>query len=398
MALATAASLPELVPPQRAALSLTQRATCDSWDNISDAIARNRCDECATPTPSPRVATSAPAAAAGGAAPAPGPGGPGLGLLVSCGGGPRGGPHIESADGRAVFRIAEHMDEEVSASRSQETIKNSIENQCLSAATEAIDDIPEQLSSVVQNKVESLAESVKTTLLLVQMAIRSSCEDEDLIDVAIDQLDKIPDIIRNVFASKMMEANGAIRMKLSAVMQRIKSITPESQDMVTQMWTIPEELEKITSEAIDQAVQDSKREATKQCDHVLRTLPQAAAVSRQALEDTAVRITEAISEMFFETMRALRRTTAANVKHAVAYVDDPGDVAPTKCSTSDARPRAKMHTVPRTDGAPTSWPRHGAAGRRADRRRGGGAHADAPAGLDAGAKGVWLAMFAHLSG
>jgi len=256
---------------------------------------------------------------------------------------------VFDADRLSTAALSKHM-EEAWAANSRETMRTSLEKRRLSAAAAAIDSIPEQLSSVVHNKAQSLAESVKTDLSLVQKAIRSSGGDDDAVDVAIDQLGKIPDIIRNVFASKMMEANGAIRMKLSAVMQRIKSITPESQDMVTQMWTIPEELEKITSEAIDQAVQDSKREATKQCDHVLRTLPQAAAVSRQALEDTAVRITEAISEMFFETMRALRRTTSANVKHAVAHVEEPGDVPVTNCMIADVLLRAKADALPQAGG------------------------------------------------
>ncbi|CAK0868978.1 unnamed protein product [Prorocentrum cordatum] len=53
--------------------------------------------------------------------------------------------------------------------------------------------------------------------------------------------------------------------------------------------------------------------------------------------------------MYSETMRALRRTTNMNVKHAVAHVDDPCEVPVTNCFIADALLRAKAGTLPQTD-------------------------------------------------
>ncbi|CAK0868977.1 unnamed protein product [Prorocentrum cordatum] len=131
------------------------------------------------------------------------------------------------ADRINTAALSKHM-EAAWASNSRETMRTSLEKRRLSAAAAAIDSIPEQLSSVVHNKAQSLAESVKTDLSLVQKAIRSSGGDDDAVDVAIDQLDRIPGIIRSSFDSKIMEANGAIRMKLSAIIQRFKAMLPRA--------------------------------------------------------------------------------------------------------------------------------------------------------------------------
>ncbi|CAK0876420.1 unnamed protein product [Prorocentrum cordatum] len=240
-------------------------------------------------------------------------------------------------------------------------MRSSLQKRRMSAAADAIHLLPEQLINVVQTKAESLADSVKIDLSLVQKAIRRSGGDGDAVDVAIDQLDKIPGIIRSSFDSKIVDANEAIRTKLSAIMQKFKGRAPESQEVVTQLWTIPEELEQITWEAVDKAVQESQREAASCCDRVLRSLPEDAGSSRRALKDAKSQIVESMPEMYSATMRALRSTTNANVKHAVAYVDDPKDVPVTNHLVADVLLRAKMGPLPHTNGASLYQPSHCAA-------------------------------------
>ncbi|CAK0834160.1 unnamed protein product [Prorocentrum cordatum] len=266
-------------------------------------------------------------------------------------------PCSESSSYRVAFFDADRMRaaalsrrmEEAWASNSRETMRNSLEKRRMSAAADTIHLLPEQLSSVVQIKAESLADSVKLDLSLVQKAIRRSGGDGDVVDVAVDQLDKIPEIIRSSFDSKILEANVAIRMKLSAIMQTLKSLSPESQEV--QLWSIPEELEQITGEAVDQAVQESKRKAASCCDHVLRSLPEDAGFSRRALKEAKSQIVESVPEMYSQTMRALRSTTNANVRHAVACMDDLKQVPVTNHLVADVLLRAKMSTLPQTDGA-----------------------------------------------
>jgi len=303
-------------------------------------------------------------------------------------------PCSESSSGRSAFFDADRMRtaalwkhmEEAWASNSRETMRKSLENRRVSAAAEAIGNIPEQLNSVVHNKAKNLADSVMTDLSLAQMAIRRSGGDDDVVDVAINQLGKIPEIVRSSFDSRIMEANGAIRMKLSAIMHKF----PERQDMVTQLWTIPEELEQITGEAVDQAVQESKREATRHCDRVLRHQPKDARVSRRALKDAKLQIAETVPEMYSETMRALRRTTTANVKHAVAHVDDPSEVTVPNRLIADVLLRAKLDTLTQMDGASMSisLSSHSAANIEEPSARAGEGAIAAPAGLEAGSGGV----------
>ncbi|CAK0856390.1 unnamed protein product [Prorocentrum cordatum] len=281
--------------------------------------------------------------------------------------------------------------EEAYASNSRDTMRNSLEKLCLSEAAEAIAHIPEQLSSVVQNKAKSLAENVKTDLNLVQTAIHRSGGDEDIVEFSIGQLKKIPEIVRSSFDSKLVAMEEVIRLKLSTIIQMVKSNTPESREMyhrvVRELWTIPEKLDQITGEAVDQAVQESKREAIRHCDHVLSILPHDAGVSRRALTDAKLHIVEAVNDMHSETMRSLRRTTTANVKHAVAHVDDPREV-PATTLTACVRVREHADPLPQTDGPSTSQSSHSAAGIEDPSAPAGEEAPAAPAGLHASARGA----------
>jgi len=161
----------------------------------------------------------------------------------------------------------------------------------------------------------------------VQQAIRSRGGGEDGVDAAIDNLREIPEIIRRSFGSRIMGASGAMRLamrlKRSAIVQVFKSTTPGGQELVRRLWTIPKKLEQIVGQAVGQAVEESHLEVTRRCERVLMSLPPDAGVCRHALIDAELRIAEAVTEMYSETMRALRRTANANVRLAVTYVQDP---------------------------------------------------------------------------
>jgi len=237
------------------------------------------------------------------------------------------GSAFSDADRVSTAWVSTRVGEAWASNGQEETTSYSLEKWRLSAAAEAIDDVPEQLGRVVQNKAKSLAESVKTELALVQQAIRSRGGGEDGVDAAIDHLGKIPEIIRRSFQSKVMEANGemrlAMQLKRSAIVQMLKTTTPDGQELVRRLWTIPEKLEQIVGQAVGQAVEESQLEITRRCERVLMSLPPDAGVCRHALIDAELRIVEAVTEMYSETMRALRRTANANVRLAVTYVQDP---------------------------------------------------------------------------
>ncbi|CAK0848126.1 unnamed protein product [Prorocentrum cordatum] len=230
------------------------------------------------------------------------------------------------ADRIGTASVLTHV-EEAWVPNGQETMKNSLETWRLSAAAETIYDIPEQLAILVQNKAKSLAEFVKIALALVQQAIRSRGGGEDGVDAAIDNLREIPEIIRRSFDSKIVEANGAMRLamrlKLSAMVQMLKRTTPHGQELVRRMWTIPDQLEQIVRQAVGQAVEESQLEVARHCERVLMSLPGDAGVCRQALKHAESHIAEAVAEMPSETMRALRRTATASVRHAMACVEGP---------------------------------------------------------------------------
>ncbi|CAK0875737.1 unnamed protein product [Prorocentrum cordatum] len=66
--------------------------------------------------------------------------------------------------------------------------------------------------------------------------------------------------------------------------------------------------------------------------------------------------------MYSETMRALRRATNANVKHAVAHVDDQPEVRVTNRLVADVLLRAKVGSLPQADVASASQSSQSATG------------------------------------
>ncbi|CAK0905650.1 unnamed protein product [Prorocentrum cordatum] len=248
----------------------------------------------------------------------PGPANPAASLLLSA---------FFDADHVSIAWVPTHMGEAWVSNSQEETTSYSLDKWRLSAAAEAMEDIPEQLGRVVRNKAKSLAESVKTELALVQKAIRSRGGGEDGVDAAISHLGKIPEVIRRSFDSKIMGTSGAmrlaIRLKLSAIVQMFKSTTPAGHELVRRLWTMPEKLEQIIGQAVGQAVEESQLEATRHCERVLMSLPPDAGVCRHALIDAELHIAEALTDMYSETMRALRRSAKANVRLTVTYIQDP---------------------------------------------------------------------------
>jgi len=113
-------------------------------------------------------------------------------------------------------------------------------------------------------------------------------------------------------------------------------------------------------------------------------------VSRRALEDAKLQIAETGSVMYSETMRALRRTTTANVKHAVAHVDDPSEVPVSNHLIADVLLRAKVDTLTQMDGASMSisLSSHNTANIEEPTTRAGEGAIATPAGLEAGSGGA----------
>ncbi|CAK0826291.1 unnamed protein product [Prorocentrum cordatum] len=134
------------------------------------------------------------------------------------------------ADRLSTAALSKRMDE-AWASNSREAMKDSLEKRRLSAAADAIHSPPEQLSSFMRTKSESLADGV----------------------VAADPPGKLPEIVRKLSGSRVTEEKEAMRVNPSATVQRPARPALDGQESATQLWAMPDKPEQVTREAVGQA-------------------------------------------------------------------------------------------------------------------------------------------------
>uniref|UniRef100_A0A7S0ZXV0 C3H1-type domain-containing protein n=1 Tax=Noctiluca scintillans TaxID=2966 RepID=A0A7S0ZXV0_NOCSC len=191
-------------------------------------------------------------------------------------------------------------------------------DQRLSAALSAIDIIPEQLVDVLKQKALDLVAGVETELEAVRVAIRyeESRGQVASSNMAVASLDKIPHMILSSFEAKLATVKSSARQRIDRMTYQLENSNISSEDIVSQLWAIPEEVQQIASDAIEEAVQESQDHASRQLNFAMQSLSEDTALS--ATELFIERVPNIYPEMLVEAATA---SAAVNIKHAVNAVD-----------------------------------------------------------------------------
>merc|ERR1719210_416076 len=161
------------------------------------------------------------------------------------------------------------------SSRIQEAACNMTSGQRLSAALATIDTIPEQLDGVLQHKVDSLAMKIEVKLAALRgMIHNSSTSEPDCAEKAVEMLKEIPDIILSSFEDKLLAMKGIVRQRVDTMIQKLTEHELGAEQIAYQLWNIPEEVQQIAGEAVEQGVQESMKQAALHLNTALETLPE----------------------------------------------------------------------------------------------------------------------------
>lgn len=199
--------------------------------------------------------------------------------------------------------------------------------QRLSAALATIDTIPEQVDGVLQHKVDNLAMNVEIKVAAMgRMIHRNSTAGPASTEHALSMLKVIPDMILTSFEDKINKVKNSVRQRVNGVIQELTECDFGEDHIVCQLWTIPEEVQQIAGEAVEEAVEESTQHATRQLDFALQSLPAGMFQNSLVFSSVQRQIIEEVPGVYPETVQAARTTAVVNVEHAIATVDQSGSV------------------------------------------------------------------------
>eukprot|EP00927_Polykrikos_kofoidii_P083902 TRINITY_DN8711_c0_g1_i2.p1 TRINITY_DN8711_c0_g1~~TRINITY_DN8711_c0_g1_i2.p1 ORF type:complete len:1199 (-),score=213.45 TRINITY_DN8711_c0_g1_i2:57-3563(-) len=141
---------------------------------------------------------------------------------------------------------------------------------------------------------------------------------------AMDQVFRIPQLIMESFEAKLDRVEKAVRDRINHKISKLTSRDIASEQIVTQLWAIPEEVEQIASEAVEEAVQEYQQQAKEQVDNALMTHTgsgKPGKTARKVSKATKRIIDRAVPNLCGETDQLVPMGTMANVRSVVRAVE-----------------------------------------------------------------------------
>lgn len=215
-------------------------------------------------------------------------------------------------------------------------INDVLSYQRLSTALTSINEIPEQVSEVVHQQRENWLDDIRGEIsvardLLVnrdqaeeQVAGEMTAERESRREAAAQSMTMIPDMIMASFENSFAKAMSTVRIRVDDVIQGLEGNEMAKEQVVKQMWAIPEEVRQITREAVKEASQESREKVVEQLDCVLKGF------SEETMPDSFKgrmrQIVATVPKKLPDTLRAATEAAETNVCQAVKVVQDKTNV------------------------------------------------------------------------
>lgn len=201
-------------------------------------------------------------------------------------------------------------------------INDVLKYQHLSTALTSINEIPDQVGEVFHQSATNLLGEVQGEVS-VACELFQHCADEQrstAAEQAAQSITMIPDMIMASFENSFAKAMSTVRIHVDDVIQGLEGSEMAQEQVVKQMWAIPEEVRQITREAVKEAAQESREKVVEQLDCVLQSLPEDS--MPDALWAAKRQIVATVSKKLPHTLRAATQAAENNVCQAVKVVQD----------------------------------------------------------------------------
>jgi len=187
-----------------------------------------------------------------------------------------------------------------------------------SEALSAIDELPEQVGDALLAKATRMVDTVNTDVIMMQSILQEedniACDDSQATQ-AMQSLEAIPDIIMDSFEANVAKAKGTFRVRVDGVLQSCDAM--DTQDLVCAMRKIPIQVQAIADQAVQDAIKESKQQATQQLDNVFNLTEETA-----ALRTAKIRMLERIPAVMPFTEDVSNNLVVDTVEQAVAAVEE----------------------------------------------------------------------------
>mmetsp|Transcript_76149 Transcript_76149/g.246614 ORF Transcript_76149/g.246614 Transcript_76149/m.246614 type:complete len:580 (-) Transcript_76149:150-1889(-) len=185
------------------------------------------------------------------------------------------------------------------------------------AVLSAIQEIPEQVGDALQKSAISIVDDVMGEVAVVRDIIQGNCppEGQTHIDKVVEKLEVIPEMIQDSFEAYFAQAERTVRWHVDNMIQGFEDRELGQEQVVKEMRLIPCEVQEITEEAMQAAVQESRAQAQEQINSAIRSLPESDALQR-AEEWMVVQVPDISANL----VQAAKNAASGSVEHAVATV------------------------------------------------------------------------------
>mmetsp|Transcript_142903 Transcript_142903/g.274418 ORF Transcript_142903/g.274418 Transcript_142903/m.274418 type:complete len:825 (-) Transcript_142903:36-2510(-) len=153
---------------------------------------------------------------------------------------------------RAVDRVLQDM-------------KHEMKHKRLSAALNAVKSLPENVGDVLRHSATHLADDIQGVVDNLNQPNEMVTETQQ--PGALKELESIPGMILHAFEQSVNKAQELVRVHVERIMKDLQDRSLPSDEIAQQLWTIPEEVQSIASEAVIEAALESKDQASQKLDY-----------------------------------------------------------------------------------------------------------------------------------
>jgi len=186
----------------------------------------------------------------------------------------------------------------------------------------ALSGIPEQVQKLLESTAHGFAEELCGEVAAMGNVIRYSGNLKGETELAVEKLECIPGLILNSFEGKLMRVKDRVRRKVNNVIEDLEDYDHFKEEVVKKLYTIPEEVVNIATEAMEEVSKDSQIISSQQIDDALLSVPQACVENRATLFGIMSSIVATVPDASSSTSKAVHDTAIVAVEQAVAKICD----------------------------------------------------------------------------
>lgn len=189
-------------------------------------------------------------------------------------------------------------------------------------ALQSIIELPEHVGEVLQQTATELLDDVSTEVSKARHILAAKVEDPQTSTEVATRVQEIPDMVMTSFETRFAKALCTVRVRVGDVIQVLEESDLEKEEVVQHLWSIPEDVKKITRQAVKEASEESQDKVVEQLDNVMQN------ISEEKKTDACFKakqdIVDSLPQTLPETIRRISEVTDINVSQATELVVEKG--------------------------------------------------------------------------